>query len=57
MKIEGAMLAGEYTETGRAAKQLEDLGFDTAIAFEGPHDPFLALVLAARETTRIDIQK
>ena len=55
MKIEAALLAGEVAETGASAKQLEDLGFDTAIAFEGPHDPFLGLVLAAQATERIEL--
>jgi len=55
MKIEAPLMAGDYTETGAAARKLEDLGFDTAISFEGPHDPFLGLVLAARETERIEL--
>jgi probable F420-dependent oxidoreductase len=55
MKIEASLMAGEYTETGAAAKQLEDLGFDTAIAFEGPHDPFMGLVLAAQATEKIQL--
>jgi probable F420-dependent oxidoreductase len=55
MKIEASLMAGEYTETGAAAKHLEDLGFDTAIAFEGPHDPFMGLVLAAQATERIEL--
>ena len=55
MKIEAAMMAGDYTETGAAAKQLEDLGFNTAIAFEGPHDPFMGLVLAAQATEHIEL--
>ena len=38
------MMTGDYTETGAAAKKLEDLGFDTAIAF----DPSYAQAYANR---------
>ena len=49
------MMPADYTESGASARKLEELGFDCAISFEGPHDPFFALVLAARETSRIEL--
>ncbi len=55
MKIDGALLATELDQSGAAAKAYEDQGFDGVLSFEGPHDPFLPLVLAARETERVTL--
>jgi len=55
MKIDGALLAGEIQHSGAAARELEALGFDGAFSFEGPHDPFFPIALAARETERIEL--
>ncbi len=37
------------------ARRLEELGVDGAFTFEGPHDVFTPLVLAAGATTRIEL--
>jgi probable F420-dependent oxidoreductase len=37
------------------ARLLEDLGVDGAFTFEGPHDVFTPLVLAATATTRLEL--
>jgi probable F420-dependent oxidoreductase len=37
------------------ARRLEELGVDGAFTFEGPHDVFTPLVLAAGSTTRLDL--
>jgi probable F420-dependent oxidoreductase len=37
------------------ARRLEDLGVDGAFTFEGPHDVFTPLVLAAGATTRLEL--
>jgi probable F420-dependent oxidoreductase len=55
MKIEGALLGTELSETGEAAARLEAQGFDGLLSFEGPHDPFLPLAVAAERTTRLEL--
>ena len=55
MKIEGALLGTELAETGDAAARLEAQGFDGLLSFEGPHDPFLPLAVAAERTTRLEL--
>ena len=55
MKIDGAMLMRDPSEAGEVARRLEDQGYDGGFTFEGPHDPFLPLVLAARETERLEL--
>ena len=42
-------------EAGPAIKQLEDSGYDGAYTFEGAHDPFLPLVAAATNTSKIEL--
>ncbi len=53
MKIDGPLVGS--TAVGERARRLEELGFDGAFTFEGPHDPFFPLVQAARETTRLEL--
>ena len=55
MKLDGALLASELAEAGRAARAYEDQGFDGVLSFEGTHDPFVPLVLAAAATERIEL--
>jgi probable F420-dependent oxidoreductase len=55
MKIEMGLLIEDVTRAGEAARAIEAQGFDGAFSFEGPHDPFFPLVLAARETQRIEL--
>src|SRR5262245_64985245 len=53
MEIEGALLATDLRDTGAAARAMEAQGFDGLLSFEGAHDPFLPLVAAAGQTTRV----
>ena len=53
MKIDGALLSPDLAETGAAARRLEEQGFDGVLTFEGTHDPFLPLALAAQQTQRV----
>ena len=46
MKLDAALM-GDFRESGASARRLEALGFDGAWSFEGPHDAFLPLALAA----------
>lgn len=55
MKFEAALMTADLAETGAAARRAEEMGFDGVLSFEGPHDPFLPLVLAARDTERVDL--
>lgn len=55
MKVDGALLGASLADSGVAAKALEAQGFDGVLSFEGTHDPFLPLVLAARETERVTL--
>ncbi len=55
MKIEATIFAQEITRSGKDARRLEKLGVDAVYSFEGPHDPFFPLVLAAQETERVEL--
>lgn len=55
MKIDGALLASDVSQAGREALRLEAQGFDGVLSFEGPHDPFLPLALAAAQTQRVEL--
>ncbi len=48
------MLSG-LEEAGANARRLEELGVDGAFTFEGPHDVFTPLVLAAVSTTTLEL--
>ena len=53
MKID-TMLSG-LEEAGDHARRLEAVGVDGAFTFEGPHDVFTPLVLAAAATSRLEL--
>lgn len=55
MKLDAALLTTDIARVGAAAKAFEAQGFDGVLSFEGPHDPFLPLALAARETDRVEL--
>jgi len=55
MKFDAALMAVSLDETGAAARRAEAIGFDGMLSFEGPHDPFLPLVLAAHDTERLEL--
>ena len=50
--IDGALTA-DLAGTGEAARVMESQGFDGLLSFEGAHDPFLPLAVAAQHTTRV----
>ena len=37
------MITRDPAEASKVSKNLEDLGYDGAYTFEGPHEPFLPL--------------
>src|SRR5262245_35828798 len=55
MKIDGALLPFDITRTGADARALEARGFDGLLVFEGTHDPFVTLAVAAGHTTRVEL--
>ena len=55
MKIEATILPTDITQSGKDARQLEKMGVDAVYSFEGPHDPFFPLLLAAQETERVEL--
>jgi len=54
MPIDGALLT-DLAQTATAARTLEAQGFDGVLSFEGAHDPFLPLAVAAEHTTRVTL--
>jgi probable F420-dependent oxidoreductase len=55
MKIDGALIGRDWTRSGEEAALLEAQGFAGAWSFEGQHDPFIPLVLAADRTESIEL--
>ena len=55
MKIDGSLLVDNPADAGPAARKLEDAGFDGAFSFEGRHDPFLPLAVAAQQTEHLEL--
>jgi probable F420-dependent oxidoreductase len=55
MKIDGALTGRDFTKAGEEAALLEAQGFAGAWSFEGQHDPFVPLVLAAERTESITL--
>jgi probable F420-dependent oxidoreductase len=55
MKIDGPLLATDLGQVSGEAAEIERLGYDGAFTFEGAHDPFFPLLLAAEHTERIEL--
>jgi len=55
MKIEATLLGNDIARSGEEAKRLEDAGVDAVYSFEGAHDPFFPLLLAAGRTDRVEL--
>ncbi|MGB8221540.1 MAG: TIGR03617 family F420-dependent LLM class oxidoreductase [Polyangiales bacterium] len=50
MKIDAALLVSDMSQVAARARELEQAGFDGCFTFEGPHEPFMPLVLAAEHS-------
>ncbi|MEM7434143.1 MAG: TIGR03617 family F420-dependent LLM class oxidoreductase [Myxococcota bacterium] len=50
MKIDAGLLAADIGQVTQNARELEEAGFDGCFTFEGPHEPFMSLLLAAEHT-------
>jgi probable F420-dependent oxidoreductase len=55
MKFDCALLETELARVPERSKQLEALGFDGTFTFEGPHEPFLPLLLASEHAPSLEI--
>lgn len=55
LKLDATLMMAGTTGAAAAAKQFEDQGFDGVLSFEGPHDPFIPLALAAASTKRVEL--
>ena len=55
MRVDGPLVIPDLRSVATAAQALEATGFDGTYTFEGPHDPFLPLVLAAEATERLEL--
>jgi len=55
MKLELAMMGRDFTARGEEAAKLEAQGVDCGVIFESSHDPFLQVLLAAQQTSRLEL--
>lgn len=55
MKIDGGIGGVAPADVARAARELEDVGYDGGLTAETSHDPFLPLVIAAEHTDRLEL--
>jgi probable F420-dependent oxidoreductase len=55
MKIDAPLLATDLAAVAGEAREMERLGYDGVFTFEGAHDPFFPLMLAAEHTTRLEL--
>ncbi len=50
MKIDAGLLVTDMKQIPARVRELEEAGFDGCFTFEGPHEPFMPLVLAAEHS-------
>jgi probable F420-dependent oxidoreductase len=55
MKVDSAILVDDPADAGPIARKLEDAGYAGGFSFEGRHDPFLPLAVAAQQTERLEL--
>jgi probable F420-dependent oxidoreductase len=55
MKVDTSLIATDLAKVPDEARHIESLGFDGLFTFEGPHDPFFPLAIAAEHTERVEL--
>src|SRR5262245_19032694 len=55
MKVDAALFATDLAAVPTEARAIEALGYDGLFTFEGPHDPFFPLAIAAEHTHTIEL--
>jgi probable F420-dependent oxidoreductase len=55
VKIDAPLVTAALSDVPGIAREIEAMGYDGVYTFEGPHDPFFPLALAAEHTSRVDL--
>jgi probable F420-dependent oxidoreductase len=55
VKVDAPLVTAALSEVPRLAGEIETMGYDGVYTFEGPHDPFFPLALAAEHTEQLDL--
>ncbi|MBM3673784.1 MAG: LLM class F420-dependent oxidoreductase [Actinobacteria bacterium] len=55
MKVDSPLVVEALDDVPARAAEIEAAGYDGVYTFEGPHDPFFPLALAAEHTCRVDL--
>src|SRR5262249_2103555 len=55
MKVDAPLLTTDLAEVPAEVREIERLGHDGLLTFEGPSDPFLPLALAAEHSVRLEL--
>ncbi|MET1001291.1 MAG: TIGR03617 family F420-dependent LLM class oxidoreductase [Acidimicrobiia bacterium] len=55
MKVDAALTVNALSDVAAAAREFEAQGYDGVFTFEGPHDPFFPLLLAAEHSERLEL--
>jgi probable F420-dependent oxidoreductase len=55
MKVDSSILVSNPHDAGPAARELERLGYDGGFTFEGRHDPFFPISVAAEHTETLTL--
>ena len=55
MRVDAPFALASLAAAGAEARRLEELGYDGAFSFDGPHDPFFPLLQAAATTERLEL--
>jgi probable F420-dependent oxidoreductase len=55
MKVDAPLVAAALSAVPELAREIEAMGYDGVYTFEGPHDPFFPLALAAEHSERLDL--
>jgi probable F420-dependent oxidoreductase len=55
VKVDAPLVTAALSEVPRIAGEIETMGYDGVYTFEGPHDPFFPLALAAEHTEQLDL--
>jgi probable F420-dependent oxidoreductase len=55
MKVDAPLVTAALSAVPEIAREIESMGYDGVYTFEGPHDPFFPLALAAEHTERLDL--
>jgi probable F420-dependent oxidoreductase len=55
VQFDGALLSPELSLVPELVRRAEEVGYDAVFTFEGPHEPFLPLVLAAEHSKKLGV--